>query len=115
KWCVFCVVTGRLMAIDQDQRRYFAIGDTDRAYEDKLAEYRKLVDAHFEVERYGEFCAAALPAIRELTVDYFGSPQFDALLVDTVRTTFPAHEHEQMVDRHRGLVGAWVREQQAAE
>jgi len=31
-----------------------------------------------------------------------------------VSATFPAHEHEEMVARHRGLVGQWVREQVAA-
>ena len=43
-------------------------------------------------------------------VDYFGGPEFDALLVETVGATFPAHEHEQFVAHYRGLVGAWVRE-----
>jgi hypothetical protein len=31
--------------------------------------------------------------------------------VDTVSATFPEHEHEAMVERHRGLVGAWVSDQ----
>src|SRR5438876_3477880 len=58
KWCVFCLVTGRKMAIDQDMRRYFAIGDRDDlSYDEKLREYRSMVDEHFEVERYREFCA----------------------------------------------------------
>ena len=34
--------------------------------------------------------------------------------VDIVRSVFPPHEHEQEVARHRALVGAWVREQEAA-
>jgi hypothetical protein len=28
-----------------------------------------------------------------------------------VRETFPAHEHDEMVARHRGLLGAWVADQ----
>jgi hypothetical protein len=28
-----------------------------------------------------------------------------------VTSTFPEHEHESMVERHRGLVGAWVADQ----
>jgi hypothetical protein len=51
--------------------------------------------------------------MRELVVDYVGSPQFDGLLVEIVRQTFPAHEEEAMVARHRGLVGAWLRDQAA--
>jgi hypothetical protein len=114
KWCVFCLVTGRQMAIDQDMRRYFAIGDRDDlSYGEKLEAYRTLVDEHFQVDDYEELCAAALPSARELSVEWFGGPEFDALLVEIVRQTFPAHEHEQMVARHRGLVGAWVHDQAA--
>ena len=72
------------------------------------------VVAHAEadrVERYGEFCESSFPNTRALVVEYFASPQFDELLVDIVRATFPAHEHEAMVERHRGLVGAWVEDQ----
>jgi hypothetical protein len=115
KWCVFCLATGRRMSIDQDMRRYYAVGDRDDlTYEEKLAEYRAMVDEHFEVERYTEFCARSLPAARELSLEYFDGPAFDGLLIDSVRATFPAHEHEAMVARHRGLLGAWVQDQQPA-
>jgi hypothetical protein len=115
KWCVFCIVTGRRMEIDQDKRRYFDVGDRDDlSYEQKLEEYRRLADEYFEVEAYEDFCAAALPSIRELVVDYFGSPEFDDLLVDVVCSVFPAHEEEPMVARHRGLVAAWLSDQEAA-
>jgi hypothetical protein len=115
KWCVFCLVTGRLMAVDQDKRRYFAVGDRhDLSYAEKLREYRRLADEHFEVDRYAELCAASLPDSHELAVGYFASAAFDDLLVDEVRKTFPAHEHEAMVERHRGLIEAWVRDQRPA-
>jgi len=115
KWCVFSVVTRRRMAIDQDKRRYFDVGDrTDLTYEQKLEQYRLLADEYFQVDEYEEFCAASLPSMRELVVGYFGSPEFDGLLVDVVGSVFPAHEREQMVERHRGLVGAWLRDQEAA-
>jgi hypothetical protein len=112
KWCAFCVVTDRRMAIDMDKLRYFEVGDReDLSYAEKLREYRRLADEYFRVDAYEEFCAAALPAIRALTVEYFGGPAFDELLVDIVRSVFPPHEHEREVERHRALVGAWVREQ----
>jgi hypothetical protein len=115
KWCVFCVVTRQRMAIDQDQRRYFAVGDRDDlSYEEKLREYRAMADDYFRVPAYEDFCATALPSMRATVVEYVGSPEFDELLVDVVRGTFPPHEHEAMVDRHRGLLGTWVRDQSAA-
>jgi hypothetical protein len=113
KWCAFCVVTGRQMRIDQDQRRFFEIGDReDLDYRDKLSEYRRLADEYFQADEYREFCEGPLRHLDELALDYFGSPQFDSLLVETVTSTFPPHEHEAMVVRYRGLLEAWAREQQ---
>ncbi len=53
-----------------------------------------------------EFVAAQLPHLDELVLDWFASADFDDLLV-TVRSTYPAHEHEQFVAHYRGLVGLW--------
>jgi hypothetical protein len=112
KWSAFCLVTERPMRINQDTRDYFAIGDRDDlSYEEKLAEYRSLVDAFFQVELYDEFCAEAFADFDARALEWFAGPEFDALLVEVVQATFPEHEHEAMVARHRGLVGAWVADQ----
>jgi hypothetical protein len=112
RWTVFCVVTGRRPRLDLDTRRYFEIGDRDDlTYEEKLAAYRRLSDEHFETERYRDFCASRLPHVDELVLEWVASADFDRLLVDTVRTQYPPHEHEQFVGHFRGLVGQWVREQ----
>lgn len=47
----------------------------------------------------------------EAMVDYVGSAESDRLLVDTVISTFPAHEHERFVDHFRGLLDAWATDQ----
>jgi hypothetical protein len=115
RWSAFCLVTGRQMRIDQDTRRYFDIGDRDDlSYEDKLREYRRLADEYFEVERYADFVSEHLTELDELVVDYVEGPELDALLVDTITSTFPAHEHDRMVEHYRGLVAAWARDQRAA-
>jgi hypothetical protein len=112
RWCAFCVATGRPNRIDQDTRRYFEIGDRDElSYEEKLAQYRAIVDDFFEVERYEEFCAEALPELDELMLDYVEGDDFDRLLVETVQTTFPEHEHEHFVAHYRGLLDAWAKDQ----
>ncbi|HEX2104562.1 MAG TPA: hypothetical protein VHF51_12980 [Solirubrobacteraceae bacterium] len=111
RWTVFCVVTGRRPRLDLDTRRYFEIGDCDDlTYEEKLAAYRGLADEHFETERYRDFCASRLPHVDELVLDWVASADFDRLLVDTVRSQYPSHEHEAFVAHFRGLVGQWVRE-----
>ena len=112
KWSAFCVSTQRRMRISQNTRDYFAIGDReDITYEEKLDEYRKLADMFFQVDEYDEFCANELASFDELALEYFGSDEFDRLLVSIVSSTFPAHEHEEMIARHRGLVGAWLADQ----
>ena len=114
KWSVFCTATGRQPRYDLDTRRYFDIADrADLSYDEKLAEYRRLADDYFEVERYQDFCASRLGHLDEVVVDWVDGPDFDRLLVDTVRSTFPSHEHDHFVAHYRGLLGAWVTDERA--
>jgi hypothetical protein len=111
RWCAFCVCTRRQMRIYQDLREYFEHGDRDDlTYEEKLARYRDLADAYFTIDDYREFCSRNLAHLDELAHDWFTSAEFDDVLVQTVRSTFPAHEHEQFVAHYRGLLAAWARD-----
>ena len=47
-------------------------------------------------------------------LEWVSSADFDRLLVDTVRATYPAHEHDRFVGHLRGLLGQWVRERGAS-
>jgi hypothetical protein len=82
----------------------------DLTYEEKLAKYRELADAYFEVPRYEEFCEQHLAHLDEVAHEWFTSTEFDDVLVRTVRETFPAHEHEHFVAHYRGLLAAWARD-----
>ena len=113
KWSVFCAVTGRTPRLDLDTRRYFEIADSERSYGEKLEAYAGLADDYFETPRYSEFCATALADLDSIVLDWVASPDFDALLVDTVRVTYPAHEHERFLAHFRGLIGAWVTDNSA--
>jgi hypothetical protein len=109
RWCVFCVVTGRRPRLDTDTAHYFDIADRpDLSYQERLDAYGQLADAYFEAERFADFCQARMPHVDELVYDWVRSPDFDTLLVDTVRASYPAHEHERFVAHFRGLLGAWV-------
>ena len=65
RWSVYCCATGRQMRVALDPDPWFAIGDTDAGYEDKLERYRALAEDYFENERYEEFCARHLPQAKQ--------------------------------------------------
>jgi hypothetical protein len=109
RWCVFALVTGRKPRLDLETDRFFEIADEPgTGYPEKLGAYRGLADAYFETERYQEFCARSLPHADEVVLDWVASPAFDRLLTDTVKATYPEHEHEQFIAHLRGLTGLWV-------
>jgi hypothetical protein len=112
KWTVFCTATGRRPRYDLDTRRYFDIADrTDLDYGEKLAAYRTLADDYFEVERYADFCASRLAHLDEAVLEWVEGSDFDRLLVETVQSTFPAHEHDHFIAHYRGLLGAWANDE----
>jgi hypothetical protein len=49
----------------------------------------------------------------EIVLDWVAGPDFDDLLVQTVRSTYPAHEHDRFISHLRGLTGLWVRDESA--
>jgi hypothetical protein len=108
KWSLFCTATGRRPRVDLDTRRWYDVADAGGSYEEKLSTYRRMADDYFETERYQEFVATQLGELDAVAHDYFSSADFDRVLVETVRATFPAHEHEQFVAHYRGLLAAWV-------
>src|SRR5262249_61269734 len=88
--CVFCTVTGRRSrSADFDPVKYFEIGDReDLSYEEKMAAYRRLSDEYFEADRYRDFCDSRLAHVDELVYDWIASDDFDALVLETVRSTY---------------------------
>jgi hypothetical protein len=114
KWCIFALATGRRPKLDLETDRFFeAADDAGVPYADKLTLYRDLADAYFETERYADFCATSLPNIDEIVLEWVASPDFDDLLVQTVRAGYPAHEHEQFTAHFRGLLDLWIQDEDA--
>ncbi|HET9896564.1 MAG TPA: hypothetical protein VFQ44_16675 [Streptosporangiaceae bacterium] len=109
KWSVFVLATGRRPKLDLNTDSYFAIADNPGlSYGEKLAAYRGLADAYFEAGRYEEFCATSLRHVDDLVLDWVTGSDFDDLLVQTVKATYPEREHERFIVHLRGLTGLWV-------
>jgi hypothetical protein len=114
KWVIFCCVTGRRQTVDLNTERFFAIADREgMTYGERLSEYRRLADRQLDVDRYEAFCERYLTHIDEATKEWVESDDFDRIMVDTVRSTFPAHEHDQFIAHYRGLLQLWARDQRA--
>jgi hypothetical protein len=112
KWSVFALVTGRRPRLDLEMDPFFEVADrADLTYAQKLAAYRGLADSYFEVERYHDFCDSRLRRLDQIVLDWVAGPDLDRLLVQTVRSTYPAHEHDQFIAHFRGLLGLWVRDE----
>ena len=108
-WSLFCLATDRRMRIAMNVDDYFAIADSDRSYDEKLVAYEALADQHFDSERFNEFRATELNGLDEAMWELARTPEFDAMLVEAVKSTFPPHEHDQYVAHFRGLLDFWVK------
>jgi D-ala D-ala ligase C-terminus len=112
RWTVYCVITGRKPRLDTDTAAYFAIADDESlTYAERLGRYRELADDYFETERYQDFCARYLGHVDEMVVGWVSSEEFRSLLRETVRATYPVHEHEKFLAHFNGLIDAWINEQ----
>jgi hypothetical protein len=98
--------------LDLETDRFFTVADSPGlSYREKLDVYRDLADAYFDSARYHDFWADKQARLDEIVLDWVASPGFDQLLVRTVRSVYPAHEHDQFIEHLRGLFDLWVREE----
>ena len=112
KWSVFALVTGRRPRLDLDTDRFFQVADEPgMSYEDKLAVYRDLADDYFDSARYYDYWSGLQARLDEVVLDWIAGPDFDQLLVRTVKSVYPEHEHDRFIAHLRGLMDLWVREE----
>ena len=112
RWCVFALVTGRRPRLDLETDRFFSVADEPgMPYAEKLDVYRDLANAYFDIDRYSDFCESRLSRLDQIVLDWVAGPDFDRLLVQTVRSVYPADEHDQFIARLRGLLGLWVHDE----
>ena len=109
-----CTATPGTATLSRPRPWYKVADRDDLTYGEKLHAYRRLADDYFTTDRYQDFCASRLRHLDEVVFDWVSSDDFDKLLVDTVRTTYPAHEHDHFIAHFRGLLALWVSDEAAA-
>ncbi|MDQ2847912.1 MAG: hypothetical protein M3Y77_16525 [Actinomycetota bacterium] len=108
-WSIFCAVTQRRPRVDTSSRVWFDVADDPELdWHTKLGSYAQLADEYFQANEYREFCATSLATLPAMIYEWIGSAEFDRLLVETVRKTYPEHEHEWFMAHFRGLMSMWL-------
>ncbi|MBT8136592.1 MAG: hypothetical protein KJO54_06230 [Gammaproteobacteria bacterium] len=113
RWSVFCAATDRIMPT-LNWQQYFAIAAEDKPFEDKLADYSRLAMAHFEYDRFGEFCEKHLGDLDEVALEFFGSDAAYDAVRQKVEALYPEHEVEEFTQLFWDRIQQWRQQDSAA-
>jgi hypothetical protein len=92
RWSIFCAATDRAMKTNLDWGDYFAIADSDRSFDEKLAAYVALARHRFDVDAFDEFCAMQLPHLDEVAHEFFATETVRDAIREKVTALYPEHE-----------------------
>ena len=111
RWSVFAAVTKRKIRSNQNWAPYFEIADrSDLSAEEKLDQYAALAEAHFETDRFVEFCDKHLSHLHEATVEFFGTDTARDAVRQKVASLFPEHEVDEFTELFWQKIGDWRKE-----
>jgi len=113
RWAIFVAATRRRMRWNLDWAPFFAIADGEGSFDEKLDGYAKLARAHFESERFAEFCATHLAHFDEVSWEFFGTPLAKDAVRQKVAALFPPHEVEEFTELFWSRIQLW-RERETA-
>ena len=98
RWSIFCAATRRRLKTNLDWSEYFKIADTDASFEEKLPQYVRLANEHFDTERFEQFCSDHLGHVDEVANEFFASEVARDAIRQKVESLFPEHEVEEFTE-----------------
>jgi hypothetical protein len=107
RWSVFCAATRRRMRRNLDWQPFFDVAAGELPYREKLRRYAAIAHAHFETERFDEFCATHLAHLDAVADEFFGSSDCREAVNKKVTALFPAHEVERFTELFFGRIQLW--------
>jgi hypothetical protein len=107
RWSLFCAATKRKVKHTLDWAPYFAAAERETSYEARLAAYAKLARAHFETDRFEEFCATTLQRLPEVAWEFFGTQEARDAVRAKVAAIYPPHEIEQFTELFWQRIQKW--------
>ena len=107
RWSVFCAATKRPFRRNLDWEPFFEIAATEASYGEKIKAYGELAEAHFDTERFEEFCNKHLGDLEEVAYEYFATDACRVAVREKVAALYPQHEVEEFTDRFWTAIGVW--------
>jgi hypothetical protein len=107
RWAVFCAATKRPFRRNLNWAPFYAVRERDLPFRERLAEYGKLAEQHFETERFQEFCRQHLGRLDEVVWEFFGTDTARDAVHQKVSALFPEHEIEKFTEHFWGLIQFW--------
>jgi hypothetical protein len=107
KWSLFCAATKRKVRHTLDWEPWFRAAEREGSYEARLAAYAKLARAHFETERFEEFCGTHLKNLPEVAWEFFGTQAARDAVRAKVAAIYPAHEIEPFTELFWQRIQRW--------
>jgi hypothetical protein len=114
RWAIFCAALKRRRAHNLDWAPYYAIADSERTYEEKIAAYARLARASMETDRFEEFCREHLPHLDEVAHEWFGTDDARDAVRRKVEAMYPENEVDEFTDLFFERIGRWRTDEDAA-
>jgi hypothetical protein len=110
RWALYCAATRRPMRHNLNWQPFFEAAAREQSYQARLAAYARLARAHFETDRFTEFCATHLGHLDAVADEFFGTAAARAAVRSKVTALYPAHEVERFTELFFGRIQQWRQE-----
>ncbi len=110
RWSLFCAATHRPMRQNLDWRPFFEAARSNDRYEDKLKAYARLARAHFDTDRFEDFCRTHLGHLDAVANEFFGTAIARDAIRAKVQALFPPHEVDEFTELFFGRIQEWRRQ-----
>ena len=107
RWALFVAATRRTFVANLDWEPFFAIANSDRPFAEKLREYGRIAERHFEAERFEDFCGEHLSDLHAVAWEYLGGDRAHEAVRQKVASLFPAREVESFTEHFWGSIQTW--------
>jgi hypothetical protein len=111
RWSLYCAATRRPMRQNLNWQPFFAAAERESGYAARLGAYARLAHAHFDSERFEEFCAAHLPHLAAVAHEFFGTSAARDAVHAKVAALYPPHEVEQFTELFCSRIERWRSEE----